>query len=242
LRADEKATEGCLRRVRVRVDPRERGERVARLHLVVPLEHLDVGDVHRSGGDRPRLVEADHVDTREDLDRRQLLDERSSPSEPDHADRERHARQQDQAFRNHRDDAADRGDETLPDPVLAADLADEQRDPRRDEHVGDERDDPVHRRTQVAVDEREPPRLLGELRGVGIRPDLGDLCPRVPGDHEAAGEQLVAGVLHHRLGLAGEERLVDLEVRLGQHRRVGDDLLARDEIHHVVHHELVHGQ
>ena len=57
-------------------------------------------------------------------------------------------------------------------------LADEQRDPGRDEHVRDERDDAVDRRAQVAVDERELARLLGQLRRVGVGADLGDPRPR----------------------------------------------------------------
>ena len=90
--------------------------------------------------------------------------------------------------------------------------------------------------------EREAARLLGQLRGVGVGADLGDLCPRRPGDDEAARQQLVADRLDDRVGLAGEERLVDLEVRAGEHRRVGHDLLPGPQIHHVVEHELVHRQ
>ena len=132
--------------------------------------------------------------------------ERALAREPDDTDGERDARQQDQPLGHHRDDTADRGHEPLADAVvLAVELADEQADAGRHERVRHERDDAVDRRAQLAVHERELAGLLGELGRVGVGADLVDLGPAVAGDDEAAGEQLVAGLLDDRIGLAGEQ-------------------------------------
>ena len=49
-------------------------------------------------------------------------------------------------------------------------------------------------------------------------------------------------MLHDGIGLTGEHRLVDLEVRGDQHLRVGCDLLAGAQVDDVVEHELVDGE
>ena len=74
---------------------------------------------------------------------------------------------------------------------------------------------------------REPSGLLGESCPVCVGPDLGHLRPPGAGDDEAPREQFVAGLLHDRLGLAGEQRLVDLEVRRVEYVRVGRVPAAR---------------
>ena len=87
---------------------------------------------------------------------------------------------------------------------------------------------------QLAVHQREAPRLLGQLRRVRVGADLGDLARPAPATTKLPDEQLVAGLLHDGIGLAGQQRLVDLEVRAGQHRRVGDDLLTGAQVDDVV--------
>ena len=59
--------------------------------------------------------------------------------------------------------------------------------------------------------QREPAGLVGELGGVGVGADPVAWNPPVPGDHEAARQHLVARRPCRRVGLAGEQRLVDLE-------------------------------
>ena len=63
---------------------------------------------------------------------------------------------------------------------------------------------------------------LGELEGVGVGTDAGGPDAAAPGDHEAARQHLVADRLGDRVGLAGEQRLVDLEARLLEHHAVDD--------------------
>ena len=75
-RIGEPALQRRLRGVGVRVGPGDRGE--GRLDLVasIVVEDVDVRHVHRPRRDRAGLVEADHVDAGQDLDRGKLLDER----------------------------------------------------------------------------------------------------------------------------------------------------------------------
>ena len=57
-----------------------------------------------------------------------------------------------------------------------------------------------------------------------------------PGDHEAAREHLVADALSIGVGLAGEQRLVDLEAVADAHDAVGRDLVAGAQLEQVVEH------
>ncbi len=75
-------------------------------------------------------------------------------------------------------------------------------------------------------DQGELAGLLGELGRVGLPADLGGPVGAAAGDHEAARHHRVAGVLGHRVGLAGQQGLVDLQVVLLQHFPVDDDLVA----------------
>jgi hypothetical protein len=112
----------------------------------------------------------------------------------------------------------------------------------RDDRVADPLDDRVDVVAQRRVDEGEALGLLGELRRVVLRADAGDAHPARAGDHRRAGEHLVADVLDHRIALAGEQGLVDLQVVALQHLAVGDHLDAGAQLDHVVLHEIVHLQ
>ena len=61
-------------------------------------------------------------------------------------------------------------------------------------------------------------------------------------DHGAAAQHVVAVVLHDRIGLAGQQRLVDLEVVVRQHDAVGHHLRTGAQLDDVVEHQLVHLQ
>jgi hypothetical protein len=116
--------ERLLGGIRVRVRPRDRGERVVdRGRVVLVGDAFDAVDHHRAFGDGAGLVEADHVDPGEDLDRRELLHEGSTLGEANDADRERHAREQHQALGHHADHAGDRGDERVADRLRRAGAA-----------------------------------------------------------------------------------------------------------------------
>ena len=94
---------------------------------------------------------------------------------------------------------------------------------------------------QLAVHQGEPPRLLGELRRVGVGADLGDLRPPGAGDDEAAREQLVAGLLDDRSASPVSSDSSISRFVGDEHLGVGDDLLPGDEVDDVVEHELVDG-
>ena len=75
------------------------------------LDHLV--ELHPRFGQRPGLIEAQHVDAGQDLDGGQLLYQAPAPPQPDHPDSERHAGQQHQPFRDHRDDACHRSGDRI---------------------------------------------------------------------------------------------------------------------------------
>ncbi len=157
------------------------------------------------------------------------------------ADGEGDAGEEDQTLGHHGDHAArgrhERGPHAL---VLRADqLADEEDRARRDDRPSDPGDDPVDLASELGARERELLRLSGQARHVGIRADLGHPGPSRTGDHEAAGHELVARLLHDGIRLAGEQRLVDLQRIATDDLAVGDDLAARAELHDVVEHDLV---
>ena len=104
--------------------------------------------------------------------------------------------------------------------VLDDQLADDQADRGRDHHPGHVLEDRGDAGAQLGVDEREAGRLLGELGRVRLAADLRGGEGAAARDDEAAGHHRVAGLLDDRVGLAGEQRLVDLQaVGLDAHRR-----------------------
>ncbi|MEY9812762.1 hypothetical protein RKD21_003019 [Streptomyces albogriseolus] len=88
------------------------------------------------------------------------------------------------------------------------------------------------------MDQGEAGRLLGELRRVGLAAHPGRLEGAAARDDEAAGHDLVAGLFHHRVGLTGEQRLVDLQTVRLDDRPVDDDLVPRSDLDEVVQHDL----
>ena len=109
----------------------------------------------------------------------------------------------------------------------------------RDQQVGDELQDLVDAAAQFGIHQRELAGLFGELGGVGFPADLGGPVRAAARDDEAARHHLVAGVLRDRVGLAGEQGLVDLEVGVLDDLAVDDDLVAGPQFDDVVEHDLV---
>ena len=95
------------RGVRLFVGGRQRGERRASFLLAGAVEHQQLDDLHVILGQGARLVGTDDVDASEALDGRQLLHEAALAAETNHADGEGDARQEHEAFGDHRDDAGD---------------------------------------------------------------------------------------------------------------------------------------
>ena len=113
------------RGVRRRVGGRERGEDAAAASRP-SAERLHPLDRQPPLGERAGLVDAQHVDAREPLDGRQLLDEHAPPRQAHHGDRERERREQDEPLGHHRDRAGDGARHRLAPVVVRAQLAPEQ--------------------------------------------------------------------------------------------------------------------
>ncbi len=165
------------------------------------------------------------------------------PAEPDHADGEGHGGEQHQALGNHWDDARDHSPDGLAEVVaLHVQLAQDQPDRGRDQQPGDVAQDRVDAGPELRLDQGEPAGLLGQLGGVGLAADPGGGERARAGHHEAAGHHRVAGVLVDGVGLAGEQRLVDLQaVGLGD-LPVDGDLVAGPQLDQVAEDDLGVGQ
>ena len=145
--------------------------------------------------------------------------------------RRRHRRgQRDQQDQPLGDDVDDPRGERL-DRVGLADVAQRQRDAERRSPSGSHHPDhhdqqPVHRLLQRRARVAEGARGRGQLGGVAVGADRGRLEVALALDREGAGEDLVADPPHHRLGLAGQLRLVERQP-VGAHQvTVGGDLVA----------------
>ena len=222
--------------VRVGFGGGERRERVA-VHTVLA-EQLDLVDDQTALGERARLVDAQDVDAREHLDRRQLLHQHATLGQPDDADRERHARQEHETLRHHRDGGGHRTSERVAHVRVRTELADEEQRRGRDQQPRHDPQDLVDPAPQLRTREAEPPPLLGELRRVRLRADTRGPEPSAPRRDERPREHLVARRLDRGLGLAGQQRFVDLERGGLEHLAVDHDLIARLELEHVVEDDL----
>jgi len=176
-----------------------------------------------------RLVEADDVDRGQRFDRVQLLGQRAVPRHPHRRDRVSDAREQDQAFRDERDDGGDGGrhggvERRVPPPQRVA-----EHDAERDEHAREDDEQPVQRALERRARVAELLRLAGELDRVAVLAHGGDaVCPRAL-DREGARADLLAAAARDRRRLAGQDRLVDEQAFAPLERPVGDDLVARLE-------------
>lgn len=225
--------------VRPRVRLAEGAEDLSYVRLVGVLERPQLGDVHAALGEGAGLVEADRVDPGQALDRGQLLDQALLAAQPDDADGEGDGGEQDQSLGDHGDDAADRaGDGVVEGVLLHEQLADDQADRGRDHHPRDVLEDRGDAGAQLGLDEGEAGGLLGQLGGVRLTPDLRRLERPAARDHETARHHLVAGALDDRVGLAGEQRLVDLQA-VGLHADAVDhDFVAGADLYQVVEDDL----
>ena len=93
----------------------------------------------------------------------------------------------------------------------SAELAEEEQRRGRHDRERHVREDRVDARAQLRAREREPAGVLGELHRVGLGADVRRPVPSGAGRDERPGQHLVARRLVDRVGLAGEQRLVDLE-------------------------------
>jgi hypothetical protein len=85
---------------------------------------------------------------------------------------------------------------------------------------------------------RHPACLGGEPARVARRAHVAGFLVALPGHAEGPGAQVVARLLHHRLGFPGEQGLVGLDPAAREQRSVHDDLVARPHPHDVAAHDL----
>ena len=81
--------------------------------------------------------------------------------------------------------------------------------------------------------------LLSQLGRVGLTADPGRPVRPGAGDDEAARHHRIPRRLDDRVGLPGQQRLVDLETGGAQRGAVHDDLVAAGQVQHVVLDDLV---
>ena len=111
--------------------------------------------------------------------------------------------------------------------------ADHQQHSHRPDGPGDVTQDLVDAVHQLRAHQRETPRLGGELAGVRVGAHPGGLVAARPGDHEAARQQAVTRPLAHRLGLAGQQRLISLQAHAGPHHPVRHQLIPGAQVNQV---------
>ena len=207
----------------------------ARAGLVgrVATERLDAVEDDRALGERAGLVEAHDVDARQPLDRRELLHQHLAAGEDDRRHAERDRGEQHQPLGHHPDHARDRAGDRRRD-VAVLQLAPEQDRPDHQDQPGDVAQDGVDAVDELGPRHGEPARLLRDLAGVGVGADRGHLHPARARHDEAPGERRVVRVLRDRIGLAGEQRLVELEPGGVDDHAVGRELVAGAQVEDVV--------
>ena len=211
-------------------------QHVSDVTLVQPLQ---IRHPHTVLGQRAGLVGAHDVDAGQALDGGQLVDQTLPSAKPNDADGERDRRHQHQALGHHRNQRADHAQHRFPPARVGGEqLCVDDQQPGGNQQVGDELQDLVDPGAQFGFHQGELAGFLGQLGSVGLSADLGRAVRAAAGHHETARHHLVARVLGDRVGLTGEQRLVDFEVGLLDDVTVDDDLVARPELDDVVEHHL----
>ena len=205
-----------------------------------PQRH-EVDDLHPPFGECAGFVQTKRVGPREHLDGVQILHQHALAGELDDAQRQRAARQQHQALRNHIDERGGRAENRSRQIMRDRIFLEEQRDAERQNDDGHNFDDPLEPRENLAGFLFDV--LCARGNPGNVIPVRDAVGPRAAGarDDEAAGQKQVARLFEHRVRLAGDERLVDLALA-GKDDAVGADLAAVGKDQHVVQHHLVDGQ
>ncbi len=174
------------RRVRITIGRGERNEPVADLVVGAALGRVGGGERDLAGGDRARLVEAQHVDAGEHFDRRELFGERVAASERHDACHERQAGEQHQAVGHHRNGSGHGAEQCVLPVVLGAEEIDEQEDRcDRNDH-GEPPQDAVDALTKLRLRRGELFRLGGQRARIAVGAHRGRPNPPVAGHHETA--------------------------------------------------------
>ena len=232
--------EGGERRIGRRVGRCHGADRVGGLAVGGGADRLEAREGDLTGGDGAGLVQAERVDSCQQLHRGQLAGQGLTTGQGDHADDEGEACQQDQAVGHHGHGGGHRAPQRLLPEVLGDEEPEQQQACRRGDDHGQPAEDGVHPRPELAVHQGESPCLLGERDGIRLGADPGR--PDVPcaGRHEAARQDAVADRLVDRVRLPGQEGFVHLQADGVHNHAVHHHLVAGSQLQQVVCHHTRH--
>ena len=203
---------------------------------------------HATFGQRAGLIEADHVNASQHLNRRLFLHQDIVLAAQSHGCRgEGQGGHQRQALRNHRRDHGD-GD-LLPHVVLlhglqatgGANLTPQHHRNNDGQTNRNPADHEVQGIAQLRLDTRELARLVGNFAGSRVRTHVREQHATGTTEYARGREHHVARVLRNWIVLAGQQGFVQLQRIGGEHHGIGGHLIAALEDHHVALHQLLHG-
>ena len=206
---------------------------------------------HATLGESTGLIEADHIHTSQNLNRRLLLHQDIVLAAQSHGCRgEGQGGHQRQALRNHRSHRRDHGDRhLLPQVVLlhglqatgGANLTPQHHRNNDGQTNRNPADHEVQGIAQLRLDTRELARLVGNLAGSRVRTHVREQHATGTTEYARGREHHVARALSNRVVLAGQQGFVQLQRIGGEHHGIGGHLIAALEDHHVALHQLLHG-
>ncbi len=242
---------------------RSGGDAVAAVARLPVRERDHVREFHLAVGERPRLVEDDHVDVADAFEHVAALEQdavRRGDRRPDHRrgrgreperartrDEHRggedHHRELEDAHAAGDGAAADRSPHRKPADERGERLREEPPDDRPDQRVDDDDGDeharhPVDEPLDVGLARLGLPDALDDLSDRGVRADLRGLDAEDAVLVDRRADHLVARPLLDGDGLAGEHRLVDRRLPVDDDA-VRRHLLAGMHLHHVAGRDLV---
>jgi hypothetical protein len=238
-RAREGGAERLGRPVRCGRARRQHREDEADLPVVPLADRLEAIEGDPLRGERPRLVDAQRVHAGHRLDRVLALDERAEPGDAEGTGCVRDGDHDREALGDERDE-----DGRGPQRLLPGEAPGQQGERDRDRDRGEEHE-PRHgpdRRRDLALERRPLVAELARLREEPVREAVGadplDLVDDRPAHDRAAREERLAGDLRDRVGLAGQERFVELGPALAHGRAVEEHLVAAPRHEEVAEDDL----
>ena len=206
------------------------------------VQRIDVRDLHGRLRDRAGLIHAEHVHMGQRLNAVHILHEHALARELQAAGRDGDARQQVKALRDHADQGRDRGFHGVAQRQAlehGQEMTQEQDDAERDERDADDRDELCQGEHHLGLCRADiAPRLGRQLCRIALRADMRQLHTGAAGDDEAAGLQRVARIFQNGIGLASQQRLIDLQLSV-THDGIRADLVARRKFHDVIADKLI---
>ena len=205
-----------------------------------PAQRCRLGKPHPVLSERAGLVRAHHVHAGQALDGGQFLNQALASAKPYHPDRESDRGHEHQSLGHHRNQRAHHPQHRFaPTHIGQEQLGVDDQQAGRHQQVGDESQDHVDSAAKFGLDQGELAGLLSKSGGVGLASHLRRAVGAGTGHHETARHHLIPAHLGDRVGLAGQQRLVDLAGGRFQQFTVDDDLISRPDFDDVVEHHVI---